>query len=173
VKSGQLFTFHFSLSPIMHPSTQKVAAAALELGLAIEIKSFDQTTRTAQEAAEAIGCDVAQIVKSLCFTVNEQPIMALVSGVNQLDERKLAALCGVGRKKVKRASADAVKAATGFSIGGVPPFGHLTPMTMFVDEDLLQFETVWAAAGTPFAVFAIGPEDLISGCGGTAVSLKK
>ena len=79
----------------------------------------------------------------------------------------------MGRKQVQRASADAVKAATGFSIGGVPPFGHLTPMTIFVDEDLLQFETVWAAAGTPFAVFAIGPKDLVNGCGGTAVSLKK
>lgn len=157
----------------MHPSTRKVAAAAQELGLAIEIKTFDQTTRTAQEAAEAIGCDVAQIVKSLCFTVNDQPIMALVSGANQLDERKLATLCGVGRKKVQRASADAVKAATGFSIGGVPPFGHLTPMTIYVDEDLLQFETVWAAAGTPFAVFAIGPKDLVSACGGTAVDLKR
>jgi prolyl-tRNA editing enzyme YbaK/EbsC (Cys-tRNA(Pro) deacylase) len=157
----------------MHPSTQKVAAAAQALGLAIEIKEFAETTRTAQEAADAIGCELAQIVKSLCFTVNEVPVMALVSGVNQLDERKLAALCGVGRKQVQRASADAVKASTGFSIGGVPPFGHLTPMTIFVDEDLLQFKTVWAAAGTPFAVFAIGPQDLVNGCGGTAVHLKR
>ena len=141
--------------------------------MAVEIKEFAKTTRTAQEAADAIGCELGQIVKSLCFTVNDEPIMVLVSGVNQLDERKLAALCGVGRKQVKRASADAVKAATGFSIGGVPPFGHLTPMTIFVDEDLRQFETVWAAAGTPFAVFAIGPEALVQGCGGTAVDLKK
>lgn len=157
----------------MHPSAQKVAAAAQELGLTVEIKEFEQTTRSAQEAAEAIGCQLGQIVKSLCFSVNDQPIMALVSGVNQLDERKLATWCGVGRKKVKRASADAVKATTGFSIGGVPPFCHLTPMTIYVDEDLLQFETVWAAAGTPFAVFAIGPNELIRGSGGTAVSLKK
>ncbi|GJM41461.1 MAG: aminoacyl-tRNA deacylase [Ardenticatenaceae bacterium] len=157
----------------MHPSSQKVADAAQELGLAIEIKTFEKTTRSAQEAADAIGCELAQIVKSLCFSVNGEPIMALVSGKNQLDERKLATLCGVGRKKVKRASADAVKAATGFSIGGVPPFGHLTPMTIFVDEDLQQFETVWAAAGTPFAVFAVSPGDLVDGCGGTAVNLKK
>lgn len=167
-----LITFYFSI-PQMHPSTQKVADAAQELGLAIEIKEFAETTRTAQEAADAIGCELAQIVKSLCFTVHEEPIMALVSGVNQLDERKLAALCGAGRKQVQRASADAVKTATGFSIGGVPPFGHLTPMSIFVDEDLLQFETVWAAAGTPFAVFAVGPEDLVRGCGGTAVDLKR
>ena len=157
----------------MHPSAQKVADAAQKLGLAVEIKEFDQITRSAQEAASAIGCELAQIVKSLCFTVNEEPIMALVSGANQLDERKLATLCGVGRKQVKRASADAVKAATGFSIGGVPPFGHPTPMTIFVDKDLLQFATVWAAAGTPFAVFAIGPDDLVRGSGGTAVFLKK
>ena len=97
----------------MHPSAQKVANTAQELGLAIEIKEFAKTTRTAQEAAEAIGCDLAQIVKSLCFTVNDAPIMALVSGSNQLDERKLAALCNVGRKKVKRATAEAVKTATG------------------------------------------------------------
>ena len=157
----------------MHPSIQKVNQAAQELGLVIEGKEFNQTTRTADDAAEAIGCEVCQIVKSLCFSVDNQPLMALVSGANQLDERKLAELCGVGRKKVKRASAGMVKEATGFSIGGVPPFGHLTPMTVFVDEDLLQFETVWAAAGTPFAVFAIGPEELVKGCGGTAVSLKK
>ncbi len=157
----------------MHPSIQKVINASQELGLAIEVKEFDQTTRTAQDAADAIGCQLAQIVKSLCFSVNDQPIMALVSGANQLDEGKLAALCGVGRKKVKRASADMVKAATGFSIGGVPPFGHLTRMTVFVDEDLLQFETVWAAAGTPHTVFEIEPKALVNGCGGTAVSLKK
>lgn len=157
----------------MHPSAQKVANAARELGLAVEIVEFAQTTRTAQEAAEAIGCSEAQIVKSLCFEVAGTATMALVSGVNQLDERKLAALCGVGRKQVQRASAEAVKAATGFSIGGVPPFGHATPLTIFVDEDLLEFEVVWAAAGTPFAVFAIAPEALVKGCGGTAVDLKK
>ena len=153
----------------MHPSAEKVANAARELGLAVDIVEFAQTTRTAQEAADAIGCTVAQIVKSLCFEVAGTATMVLVSGVNQLDERKLATLCGVGRKQVQRASADAVKAATGFSIGGVPPFGHATPLTIFVDEDLLGFEVVWAAAGTPFAVFAIAPDDLVRGCGGTAV----
>ena len=157
----------------MHPSAEKVANAARELGLAVDIVEFAQTTRTAQEAADAIGCTVAQIVKSLCFEVAGTATMVLVSGVNQLDERKLATLCGVGRKQVQRASADAVKAATGFSIGGVPPFGHATPLTIFVDEDLLGFEVVWAAAGTPFAVFAIAPDDLVRGCGGTAVDLKK
>ena len=157
----------------MHQSAQKVADAAEALGVSVEILEYAETTRSAQEAAATIGCEMAQIVKSLCFMVNGAPVMALVSGVNQLDEKKLAGLCGVGRKKVKRANADQVKAATGFSIGGVPPFGHASPLTIFVDEDLRQFETIWAAAGTPFAVFAIAPDDLVMGCGGTAVSLKK
>ncbi len=157
----------------MHSSAQKVADAARELGLDVEIVEFAQTTRTAQEAADAIGCEVAQIVKSLLFTVNGQPIVALVSGVNQLDFGKLAALCGVGRKKVKRPDADTVKAASGFSIGGVPPFGHASPLPVYVDEDLLQFDVVWAAAGTPFAVFAIAPGKLVAVSGGTAVNLKK
>ena len=157
----------------MHPSAQKVADTARELGLNVEIVEFAQTTRTAQEAADAIGCDVAQIVKSLCFVVNGRPLITLVSGSNRLDERKLAALEGVGRKKVKRASADTVKAATGFSIGGVPPFGHASELSIYVDEDLLRFEVVWAAAGTPFAVFAVAPRELVEACDGTAVPLKK
>ncbi len=156
----------------MHPSAQKVANAACDLGLDIEIVEFDQTTRTAQEAADAIGCDVAQIVKSLCFSANEHPVMALVSGSNQLDTRKLATLIGVGRKKIKRASAAAVKEATGFSIGGVPPFGHKNPLPIYIDADLMEFEIVWAAAGTPFAVFAIKPEQLIECSHGQIADIK-
>lgn len=157
----------------MHPSAQKVADAAQALGLDIEIVEFAQTTRSAQEAADAIGCDVAQIVKSLCFVVNGRATICLVSGANQLDERKLAALAGVGRKQVSRAEAEMVKAATGFTIGGVPPFGHVTSLPVYIDEDLKRFEVVWAAAGTPFAVFAIRPEALERAAGRTAVSLKK
>jgi Cys-tRNA(Pro) deacylase len=162
----------------MHPSAKKVADAARALGLDVEIVEFEQTTRTAQEAADAIGqhpsgigCQVAQIVKSLLFVVDGEPVMALVSGPNRLDERKLAALRGVGRKKVKRADADTAKAATGFSIGGVPPFGHTSSLPVYVDEDLTRFEVVWAAAGTPFAVFAIAPEDLVRASGGTVAKL--
>jgi prolyl-tRNA editing enzyme YbaK/EbsC (Cys-tRNA(Pro) deacylase) len=99
--------------------------------------------------------------------------MALMSGVNQLDFGKLAALCNANRNKIKRPDADTVKAATGFSIGGVPPFGHASPLPIYVDEDLLQFDVIWAAAGTPFAVFAIVPDELVRGCGGMAVDLKK
>lgn len=156
----------------MHPSAHKVAGIARERGLDVEIVEFEQPTRTAGEAAAAIGCQVAQIVKSLCFVIDGQPIMALVSGVNQLDERKVARLRSVGRKKVKRAGADTVKVATGFSIGGVPPFGHTTPLPVYIDEDLTQFDMVWAAAGTPFAVFAIAPDELVRASNGIVVDLK-
>lgn len=156
----------------MHPTAQKVAEAAGELGLEITIKEFQETTRTAEDAAKAIGCTVGQIVKSLLFVVNGQPTMALVSGSNRLDEKKLAALCGVGRKKVKRANAEIAREATGFAIGGVPPFGHLTRLPTYVDRDFQQFEVIWAAAGTPNAVFAITPDDLVRVTGGTIAELK-
>jgi Cys-tRNA(Pro) deacylase len=162
----------------MHPSAKKVADAAQALGLDVEIVEFEQTTRTAQDAADAIGqhpsgigCQVAQIVKSLLFVVDGEPVMALVSGPNRLDERKLAALRGVGRKKIRRADADTAKATTGFSIGGVPPFGHKSSLPVYVDRDLTRFEVVWAAAGTPFAVFAITPEELVSASRGTVADL--
>jgi Cys-tRNA(Pro) deacylase len=155
----------------MHPSAQKVADTARELGLDVDIMEFEQTTRTAQEAADAIGCQVAQIVKSLLFMVNGQPLMALMSGANRLDERKLATLRGVGRKKVKRADADTAKEVTGFSIGGVPPFGHKSDLLVYVDLDLTRFDVVWAAAGTPFAVFAITPDELVRASRGALAEL--
>ena len=157
----------------MHPSAKKVADAALDRGLTIEVVEFDETTRTAPDAANAIGCQVAQIVKSLIFIANGEPVVALVSGANRLDERKLAALRGISRKKVKRPDADTAKTITGFSIGGVPPFGHASALPVYVDQDLTRFDVVWAAAGTPFAVFAIAPDDLVQASHGTVVDLKK
>lgn len=157
----------------MHPSARKVAGAALDRGLTIEVVEFDETTRTAPDAANAIGCQVAQIVKSLIFIANGEPVVALVSGANRLDERKLAALRGISRKKVKRPDADTAKTITGFSIGGVPPFGHTSALPVYVDEDLTRFDVVWAAAGTPFAVFSITPADLLQASHGTVVELKK
>ncbi|MCL4303597.1 MAG: YbaK/EbsC family protein [Anaerolineae bacterium] len=156
----------------IHPTAQRVAGAARELGLDITIKEFEETTRTAEDAARAIGCTVAQIVKSLLFVVNGQPVMALVSGPNRLDEGKLAALCGVGKNKVKRADADTVREATGFAIGGVPPFGHVTHLPVYIDQDFWQFEVIWAAAGTPNAVFAVAPNELKRVTGGVAAELK-
>jgi Cys-tRNA(Pro) deacylase len=157
----------------MHPSARKVADAALDRGLTIEVVEFDETTRTAPDAANAIGCQVAQIVKSLIFIANGEPVVALVSGANRLDERKLAALRGISRRKVKRPDADTAKTITGFSIGGVPPFGHASALPVYVDEDLARFDVVWAAGGTPFAVFAVTPDDLVQASHGTVVDLKK
>ena len=157
----------------MHPSARRVADAALDRGLTIEVVEFDETTRTAPDAANAIGCQVAQIVKSLIFIANGEPVVALVSGANRLDERKLAALRGISRKKVKRPDADTAKTITGFSIGGVPPFGHASALPVYVDQDLTRFDVVWAAAGTPFAVFAITPDDLVQASHGTVVDLNK
>ena len=156
----------------MHPTTQKVVDTAHNLGLDIEIKEFADSTRTAEEAAHAVGCTVAQIVKSLLFIVAAQPTMALVSGINRLDERKLADLCGVCRKQVKRSDADMARDITGFAIGGVPPFGHTTRLPTYIDADLQPFDMIWAAAGTPQAVFAITPQELINATNGVVVDLK-
>ena len=157
----------------MKASAKRFLEAAQAHGLDITIKNFDAETRTAQQAADAIGCDVAQIVKSLCFTVNDAPVMALVSGANQLDTGKLAKLMGVGKKKVKRADAHTVRRATGYAIGGVAPLGHLEPMQLFIDDDLLTFDIVWAAAGTPHAVFPIEPRKLQQATAGLVADLKK
>jgi Cys-tRNA(Pro) deacylase len=156
----------------LHQSAQRVADAAAVLDLSIDVVTFENSTRTAEDAAAAIGCQVGQIVKSLVFVVGGAPMVALVSGANQLDTRKLAALCGVGRKQVARADADAVRAATGFAIGGVPPFGHATALRVFIDQDLLLYDVVWAAAGTPNTVFAIRPADLARAAGGQEADLR-
>jgi Cys-tRNA(Pro) deacylase len=154
-----------------HPNVQKVVAAAAELGLSIEPRRFPEGAKTAADAAAAIGVEVGQIVKSLIFAVDGEVVLAYVSGANQLDERKLAA--AAGGATCARVDADTVRAATGFPIGGVPPFGHTTPLRVFVDPDLLQYDEVWAAAGTWHDVFAIAPEDLVRASGGTVVDLKR
>jgi Cys-tRNA(Pro) deacylase len=156
----------------MHPTAQRVADAAREIGLDISIKEFTETTRTAEDAAGAIGCTVAQIVKSLLFMVDGQPTLALISGPNRLDEAKLATLCGVGKKKVKRADANTVRVTTGYAIGGVPPFGHKTKLPVYIDRDFWQFEIIWAAAGTPNAVFPINPAAMVRVTGGVIADLK-
>ncbi len=156
----------------LHPSAQRVADVAKQLGISIDIITFAESTRTAEEAAAAIGCAVGQIVKSLVFTVKREPVIALVSGSNQLDTRKLAELFNVGRKQVERANAETVRAATGFAIGGVPPFGHPSSPAMFIDEDLTRYEVVWAAGGTPNTVFSIRPDELTRATSGRVVNLK-
>ena len=154
-----------------HPNVRRVIAAAAERGLTIEVRQFPEGTKTAQDAATAIGVEVGAIVKSLIFAVDGEVVLAYVSGANQLDERKLAAAAGA--VKAERVDADTVRAATGFPIGGVPPFGHATPLQVFIDPDLLAFAEVWAAAGTWNDVFAIAPDDLVRASGGKVVDLRK
>lgn len=155
----------------MHPNVRRVVAAGEALGLVIEPRSFPDGTKTAADAAAAIGVDVGQIVKSLIFGVDGEVVLAYVSGANQLDERKLAAAAGGAR--CARVDADTVRRATGFPIGGVPPFGHATELAVFIDPDLLGHDEVWAAAGTWTDVFAISPADLVRVSGGTVTDLRR
>lgn len=152
----------------MKASVERVVAALAALGVEAQVTEFPQSTRTAEEAAAAIGAQVGQIVKSLVFMAGEQPVLALVSGVNRADTHRLATLAGA---PIRRADADAVRAATGFAIGGVPPVGHATSLPTYLDRDLLRYETVWAAAGTPNAVFPITPAELERISGATVADL--
>ncbi|MEY3266207.1 MAG: hypothetical protein RJA15_653 [Actinomycetota bacterium] len=155
----------------IHPNVLRVTEAANAAGLTIEVRQFPEGTKTAQDAADAIGVTVGQIVKSLVFGVDDEIVMALVSGSNQLDEKKLAA--AAGGAKCKRVDADAVRAATGYAIGGVPPFGHSTQLRVFVDPDLLQYDEVWAAAGTWNDNFGANPNDIVRVAGGVVTDLKR
>ena len=155
----------------LHPNTLRVIEAAREAGLEITTRRFPEGTKTAADAAAAIGVVVGQIVKSLVFGVDNEIVMALVSGSNQLDEKKLAA--AAGGSKCSRVDADAVRAATGYPIGGVPPFGHSTQLRVFVDPDLLQYDEVWAAAGTWNDNFGAAPTDIVRVAGGVVTDLKR
>lgn len=126
-------------------------------GFGIEVRAFPQGTRTAADAARAVGCELGQIVKSLVFVAGGRPVVVLVSGANRLDERRLG---GVAGEPVAKADAETARAATGYAIGGVPPFGHATELAVYMDEDLLAYPVVWAAAGRPDSVFEIEPARL-------------
>ena len=155
----------------VHPNVVRVVSAAKERGLEINTKRFPEGTKTAADAAAAIGVTVGQIVKSLVFGVDGEIVMALVSGSNQLDEKKLA--LAAGGAKCARVDADAVREATGYPIGGVPPFGHSTQLRVFVDPDLLQYDEVWAAAGTWNDNFGAAPADIVRVSGGVVTDLKR
>ena len=155
----------------VHPNVSRVVSAAKERGLEINTKRFPEGTKTAADAAAAIGVTVGQIVKSLVFGVDGEIVMALVSGSNQLDEKKLA--LAAGGAKCARVDADAVREATGYPIGGVPPFGHSTQLRVFVDPDLLQYDEVWAAAGTWNDNFGAAPADIVRVAGGVVTDLKR
>ncbi len=155
----------------VHPNVTRVVEAGRARGLTIEPVRFPEGTKTAVDAAAAIGVVVGQIVKSLIFAVDGEVVLSYVSGANQLDEKKLAA--AAGGLKCGRVDADTVRSVTGFPIGGVPPFGHATHLRVFIDPDLLQYDEVWAAAGTWNDVFAIDPKVLADVCGGVVTELRR
>lgn len=154
-----------------HKNVQRVIDAGEALGVEVRPHHFAEGAKTAQDAADAIGCAVGQIVKSLIFGVDGEIVLAYVSGSNRLDEPKLAA--AAGGERCERVDADAVRAATGFPIGGVPPFGHTTVLPVFIDPDLLGYDEVWAAAGTWNDVFPIAPPVLVEASGGLVVELRR
>jgi prolyl-tRNA editing enzyme YbaK/EbsC (Cys-tRNA(Pro) deacylase) len=157
------------MKPASAPSAVKVQAA---LGPAFQVLEFDESTRTSAEAAAAIGCEVAQIAKSLIFraATSGRAVLAIASGANRVDEKKLGRLIG---EKIARADADFVREKTGFAIGGVPPVGHAEPLTTLIDEGLFAFDVIWAAAGTPNAVFRLTPADLLRLTGGTKAAIAR
>jgi prolyl-tRNA editing enzyme YbaK/EbsC (Cys-tRNA(Pro) deacylase) len=149
--------------PAEHPGIQRVREAAARKGVTLDVRVFDESTHTAAEAAEAVGADIGQIVKSLVFvapndTDGLDPVLCLVSGPNRVDLARLAAV--TGEKDIRRASAREANELTGFTIGGIPPIGHSRPIRVVMDPDLGRYPVVWAAAGTPTAVFPVSPATL-------------
>lgn len=148
------------MDEIINKNVQKIQDVLYGYGIATKIMQFDVSTRTAQDAANAVGCTIGQIAKSLIFCTQQthKAILVLTSGANRVNETVIEELVG---EKIKKADADFVRIVTGFAIGGVPPFGHVQKMITFIDEDLLQYEDIWAAAGTPHSVFCLSPQELI------------
>ena len=156
------------MRPATAPSALKIQGV---LGPTFQVLEFDDTTRTAADAAAAIGCTVAEIAKSLMFrAASGAPVLVVASGVNRVDEKKVAALIG---EPIGRAHADFVREKTGFAIGGVPPVGHSEPPATLIDADLAAFTTIWAAAGTPNAVFRLTPDDLLALTGGRVCDVRR
>lgn len=151
-------------------SAQKVQQALQKLGFSLEVVELPRSTRTALEAAQAVGCQVGQIVKSLVFKGlrSQQPILVAASGSNRVNEKRIAL---VTAEPLGKADADFVRQHTGFVIGGVPPLGHAQPLQTFIDEDLMQYSEIWAAAGTPHAVFRLTPDDLVKMTGGRVIRI--
>ena len=160
------------MAPSLSKSAQRVQHILNEHGFSFEVTELPSSTRTAQDAANAIGCTVPQIAKSIIFQGAESgdPILAITSGSNRVDTQKLASLTD---EDIQNADADFVRDRTGFAIGGVSPVGHTEPILTFIDEDLLEFEEIWAAAGTPNAVFKLKPDVLPELTGGTLANIKQ
>lgn len=149
------------MKPARHPTALRIAQLLREAGIDTRVVEFEQPTRTSAEAAAAIGCAVGEIAKSVVFRgkTSGQAIVVVASGENRVSETKVAAKVG---EPLARADADFVRTATGYAIGGVAPIGHSKPVKLLLDQDLRSFETVWAAAGTPFSVFPLKPDQLRS-----------
>jgi prolyl-tRNA editing enzyme YbaK/EbsC (Cys-tRNA(Pro) deacylase) len=158
-------------SPPLPPAAQRIQDLLDELGHEGRVRVFDGTTRTAADAAAAIGCEVAQIAKSLVFRAlqSDAPVLVIASGANRVDEAKIAAALG---EKLGKADAAFVRERSGFAIGGVAPIGHREPPIVLIDRDLLAFDEIWAAAGTPQAVFPLQPGDLEMLTGGRVIDIK-
>ena len=139
-------------------------------GLEIEVQRYPDGTRTAADAAAAVGCEIGQIVKSLVFMADVRPILILCSGARRVDEEKLAEYIGT---EIRIAGASEVRAATGYAIGGTPPLGHTVPLKTVVDPHLMEFEEIWAAAGTPDSVFPIQPKELVKATSGAVVAVTR
>ncbi len=156
----------------LSPSAQKVQEALHRRGFVhLQVQELPTSTRTAQEAASAVGCAVGQIVKSLIFrgATSARPYLLLVSGANRVDVHRLEAHLG---EKLEKPDAEYVRRVTGFAIGGVPPIGHAQPLEALIDPDLLEYERIYAAAGTPFALFGLSPNELLALTGGQVLALK-
>ena len=151
-------------------SVERVRAALLAAGHDDTIQAFPEGTRSAADAAAAVGCEVAQIAKSIVLRGGDRVVLVIASGANRVDVAKVAAVTGL---QVKRADGGWVRDVTGFAIGGVAPVGHLTPPVVLVDEDLFGFARVWAAAGSPMHVFATTPESLLRLCGGRRADVRE
>lgn len=158
-------------SKTLSKSAQTVQDALSKQGLALTVVELPSTTRTANEAAETIGCEVAQIVKALIFRTKQtnKPILVLASGINRVNEKTITAELG---EKIEKADADFTREVTGFAIGGIPPVGHKQDIQTFIDEDLLTFNDLWAAAGTPNAVFKFPSISLQALTNGEIISIK-
>ena len=153
-----------------HPNIERVRERLREQGIETQPVEFAESTRTSADAAAAIGTTVAQIAKSLVFMADGQPVLVIACGANRVDTKKLGALLDA---RITRADADTVRQATGFPIGGVPPVAHATPLRTLIDEDLLAYPSIWAAAGTPNAVFETTPADLVKMTSGQVADLKE
>jgi len=153
-------------------SALRVQQALQELGLSLVVLELPASTRTSQEAAQAIGCKVGQIAKSIIFrgALTDQPVLVIASGPNRIDE---AIISGLLAERISKADADFVRQRTGFAIGGVPPLGHTEKLEIFIDQDLLQYSEIWAAAGTPHAVFRLTPQELVSMTSGKIIQVTR